>query len=47
MSELRLIAKKKPKKVKKWSFWAKNRVYIVFGVKIESHGMLGKVRRAF
>ena len=36
-----------PKKVKKWSFWAKNRVYIVFGVKIESHGMLGEVRRAF
>ena len=35
------------KKVKKWSFWAKNRVYIVFGVKIESHGMLGEVRRAF
>ena len=35
------------KRSKKWSFWAKNRVYIVFGVKIESHGMLGEVRRAF
>ena len=36
-----------PKKVKNGRFWAKNGVYIVFGVKIESHGMLGEVRRAF
>ena len=35
------------KRSKNGHFWAKNGVYIVFRVKIESHGMLGKVRRVF